>query len=58
MEAAATDGDLPDTQAAQRATIIRWRTVLEVLAGEARLSLPPDLQQAGRGEIAPSPTGS
>jgi len=51
-------GDLPDTQAAQRASIIRWRTGLEVLAREARLSLPPDLQQAGRGEIAPSPTGS
>jgi hypothetical protein len=51
-------GDLPDTQAAQRASIIRWRTGLEVLAREAGLSLPPDLQQAGRGEIAPSPTGS
>jgi hypothetical protein len=51
-------GDLPNTQAAQRASIIRWRTGLEVLAREARLSLPPDLQQAGRGEIAPSPTGS
>jgi hypothetical protein len=51
-------GDLPNTQAAQRATIIRWRTGLEVLAREASLALPPDLQQAGRGEIAPSPTGS
>ena len=51
-------GDLPNTQAAQRATIIRWRTGLEVLAREAHLSLPSDLQQAGRGEIAPSPTGS
>jgi hypothetical protein len=51
-------GDLPNTQAAQRAAIIRWRTALTVLAGEAHVSLPADLQQAGRGEIAPSPQGS
>jgi hypothetical protein len=51
-------GDLPRTQSAQRAAIIRWRTGLTVLARTARLSLPPDLQQAGRGEIAPSPVGS
>jgi hypothetical protein len=50
--------DLPDTQAAQRATIIRWRTGLMVLAEEAHVSPPADLQQAGRGEIAPSPGGS
>jgi hypothetical protein len=47
---------LPDTQAAQRATIIRWRIGLEVMAKEVSVSLPGDLQQAGRGEIAPSPT--
>jgi hypothetical protein len=50
--------DLPDTQAAQRAAIIRWRTGLTVLARTARAALPADLQQAGRGEIAPSPGGS
>jgi hypothetical protein len=53
-----TFGDLPDTQAAQRAAITRWRVGLEVLARDARVPLPPDLQHAGRGEIAPSPTGS
>jgi hypothetical protein len=50
--------DLPDTQDAQRAAIIAWRTGLTVLAREARTGLPADLQQAGRGEIAPSPGGS
>jgi len=50
--------DLPDTQAAQRAAIIRWRIGLSVLARAAGATLPADLQQAGRGEIAPSPDGS
>lgn len=50
--------DLPNTQAAQRAAIIRWRTDLTVLARAANAPLPADLQQAGRGEIAPSPNGS
>lgn len=50
--------DLPDTQAAQRAAIIRWRIGLAVLARAAHAPLPADLQQAGRGEIAPSPNGS
>jgi hypothetical protein len=50
--------DLPDTQAAQRAAIIGWRTGLTVLADRAGVDLPADLQQAGRGEIAPSPDGS
>jgi hypothetical protein len=50
--------DLPNTQAAQRAAIIRWRTGLTVLARAAGAPLPADLQQAGRGEIAPSPSGS
>lgn len=49
---------LPDTQAAQRAAIIRWRTGLTVLAAQSGAALPADLQQAGRGEIAPSPQGS
>jgi hypothetical protein len=50
--------DLPDSQSAQRVAIIRWRTGLTVLAEEAHVALPADLQQAGRGEIAPSPEGS
>lgn len=50
--------DLPDTQNAQRLAIIEWRTQLQVVANAARVRLPADLQQAGRGEIAPSPTGS
>ena len=50
--------DLPNTQNAQRAAIIRWRTRLTVLAQELHAQLPPDLQRAGRGEIAPSPGGS
>lgn len=49
--------ELPNTQAAQRAAIIRWRTALTVLANAAHVLLPADLQQAGRGEIAPSPSG-
>ena len=50
--------DLPNTHAAQRAAIIRWRIGLTVLARAADAPLPADLQQAGRGEIAPSPNGS
>lgn len=48
---------LPDTQADQRAAIIEWRVELEVLASILHVTLPADLQQAGRGEIAPSVTG-
>jgi hypothetical protein len=51
-------GGLPDTQSAQRAAIVQWRTGLTVLAQRAGLALPADLQAAGRGEIAPSPSGS
>jgi hypothetical protein len=50
-------GELPDTQDRQRAAIIAWRTRLEVLAERRGISLPRDLQVAGRGEIAPSPLG-
>jgi hypothetical protein len=49
---------LPDTQSEQRAAIIQWRTELTVLARAADAPLPADLQEAGRGEIAPSPDGS
>ena len=54
----ASFNNLPNTQHEQRATIIAWRTRLQVLANRLGLRLPPDLQAAGRGEIAPSPTGS
>jgi hypothetical protein len=49
--------DLPDTQSDQRAAIIEWRVQLEVLGRKLGVALPPDLQQAGRGEIAPSVSG-
>src|SRR5579864_2430418 len=61
LVAALPDGDfstLPNTQAAQRASIIEWRVQLEVLARADHVSLPADLQQAGRGEIAPGVSGS
>jgi hypothetical protein len=45
---------LPNTQSQQRAAIIEWRTQLELLAGAVGVHLPADLQQAGRGEIAPA----
>jgi hypothetical protein len=49
---------LPDTQNAQRQAIVTWRIALEVAAARVGLTLPADLQQAGRGEIAPGPDGS
>ncbi len=49
---------LPHTQSEQRSAIIQWRTDLTVLARAADAPLPADLQQAGRGEIAPSTDGS
>ncbi len=61
LVAALPSGDfstLPNTQAAQRAAIIEWRIQLEILARRDGVHLPGDLQQAGRGDIAPSPTGS
>jgi hypothetical protein len=50
--------DLPNTQSQQRAAIIAWRIRLEVLAKRLKMRLPADIQAAGRGEIAPSPSGS
>jgi hypothetical protein len=50
--------NLPDTQDAQRLAIIVWRTQLEILATRDGVHLPADLQQAGRGEIAPAIGGS
>lgn len=56
-----SNGDLsslPDTQSEQRDAIIEWRVQLELLAQQLSLALPADLQQAGRGEMAPSVSGS
>jgi hypothetical protein len=56
-----SEGDfdnLPNTQDAQRLAIIRWRIALEVLADHLHVTLPANLQQAGRGEIAPAIEGS
>jgi hypothetical protein len=50
--------DLPDTENDQRVAIIEWRTELQVEANRTSVTLPADIQQAGRGEIAPSPDGS
>lgn len=49
---------LPATQNAQRQAIVGWRIALEVAAARVGVSLPPDIEQAGRGEIAPGVTGS
>ncbi len=49
--------NLPNTQSDQRAAIIEWRVQLEILGRKLGVALPIDLQQAGRGEIAPSVTG-
>jgi hypothetical protein len=50
--------NLPNTQDQQRLDIIVWRTQMELLARGDGVKLPADIQQAGRGEIAPSPSGS
>ncbi|HEX4254432.1 MAG TPA: hypothetical protein VH089_05045 [Streptosporangiaceae bacterium] len=49
---------LPDTQNEQREAIIAWRTALQVAAARVGYVLPADIQQAGRGEIAPGVNGS
>jgi hypothetical protein len=57
LVAALPDGEfstLPNTQSEQRDAIIAWRVELEILAKKLGVVLPADLQQAGRGEIAPS----
>jgi hypothetical protein len=60
MAADLVDGNydnLPNTQDQQRRAIIAWRTRLQILADRAGVTLPADIQQAGRGEIAPDPGG-
>ncbi len=49
--------ELPHFQDEQRAAIIAWRTRLQVLADRWGVTLPANLQVAGRGEISPSPSG-
>jgi hypothetical protein len=51
-------GDLPNTQNAQRQAIVAWRIALEIAAARVGVNLPADIQQAGRGEIAPGLDGS
>ena len=51
-------GNLPDTQGQQRLAIIQWRTQLQLAAARVGVLLPADMEQAGRGEIAPALTGS
>jgi hypothetical protein len=46
---------LPTTQNDQRLAIIEWRVQLELQAKARGVALPADIEQAGRGEIAPSP---
>lgn len=50
-------GGLPKTARRQRTAIVAWRVRLEAVAERLGVALPADLQQAGRGEIAPSPRG-
>jgi hypothetical protein len=50
--------NLPDTQGAQRLAIIEWRIHLETIAVRLHVTLPDDIQHAGRGEIAPAIEGS
>ena len=49
---------LPHTVAQQRQTIVVWRNQVEALGRALHVALPADLAHAGRGDIAPSPTGS
>ncbi|HEV2310676.1 MAG TPA: hypothetical protein VGU73_09140 [Acidimicrobiia bacterium] len=51
-------GSLPRTAERQRAAIVVWRNQLDALGRALHLALPRDLEHAGRGDIAPSPTGS
>ncbi len=48
---------LPNTENRQRRAIVAWRIRLETVAHETGVKLPADIQQAGRGEIRPSPAG-
>ena len=53
-----TFASLPRTAEQQRAAIIVWRVQIEALGRALHVALPADLEHAGRGDIAPSPTGS
>ena len=49
---------LPRTAGHQRRAIVIWRNRLQALGRALHVALPGDLARAGRGDIAPSPTGS
>ncbi len=49
---------VPHTAEQQRRTIVVWRNQVQDLGRALHVSLPRDLAHAGRGDIAPSPTGS
>ena len=48
---------LPNTENRQRRAIVAWRIHLEAVTHDLGVKLPADIQQAGRGEIRPSPEG-
>ena len=48
---------LPHFEDRQRKVIVAWRATLALEAARVHVSLPRDIQIAGRGEIAPSPLG-
>ena len=48
---------LPDFEPRQRRVIVAWRAALALEAARVGVPLPPDVQIAGRGDIAPSPEG-
>jgi hypothetical protein len=48
---------LPHTEDVQRRAIVAWRLRLHAVADRLGVSLPADVEVAGKGEIAPSPLG-
>ena len=48
---------LPHYENRQRRILVAWRAALALEAARVQVPLPRDIQIAGRGEIAPSPTG-
>ena len=47
---------LPRYEDRQRRTLVAWREAMALEAARVQVPLPNDIQIAGRGEIAPSPT--
>lgn len=46
---------LPHFESSQRRVIVAWRAAVVLEAARVQVSLPGDIQAAGRGELAPSP---